>query len=118
MSAPRHSQISSSGRGGTSMRSRKASSRSCGKVGAAGMGPVRKPPQAALVVDGYRRLDGTAAEAQGRRSRRVPLLGQDDRLHPGPGAGVAVLPGRLLKAIQRVMVLDVHLRDIPTDPCP
>ena len=48
----------------------------------------------------------------------VALLGQDDRLDAGPGAGLAALPGRLLQAFQRVTILDVHQRDIPIDPCP
>ena len=87
---------------------------------AAGVGPVGQRLQAAPVVGGAPRLDGAAADAQGAGDLRrgVALLGQDDGLHPGPGAGVAVSPGRLLQAVQRVVILDVHLRDVPTDPCP
>ena len=121
MSAPRSSQTPSSGRGGASIRSRKRASWSRGRIGAAaGVGPVGQRLQAAPVVGGDPRLDGAAADAQGAGDLRcgVALLGQDDGLHAGPGAGVAVSPGRLLQAVQRVMILDVHLRDVPIDPCP
>ena len=87
---------------------------------AAGVGAVRQRLQAAPVVRGHPGLDGAAAEPQGAGDPRrgVALLGQEDGLHPGPGAGVAVTPGRLLQALQGVMILDVHQRDVPLDPCP
>ena len=121
MSAPRSSQTPSSGRGGASIRSRKRAllvARQDRR--AAGVGPVRQRLQPAPVVGGDPRLDGAAADAQGAGDLRrgVALLGQDDGLHPGPGAGVAVPPGRLLQAVQRVVILDVHQRDVPIDPCP
>ena len=77
---------------------------------AAGVGAVRQRVQTARVVGGHPRLDGAAAEAQGAGDLAcgIALLGQDDGLHPGPGACRAKLPGRLLKAVQRVVVLDAH----------
>ena len=79
----------------------------CGRDGAG-----RAAPPAPPVVGGDPGLDGAAADAQGAGDLGcgIALLGQDDGLHAGPGAGVAVSPGCLLQAVQRVMILDMHQR--------
>ncbi len=84
------------------------------------MGAVRQRLQAAAVVGRHPGLDGAAADAQGAGDVRcgVALLGQDDGLDAGPGAGLAALLGRLMQALQRVTILDVHQRNIPIDPDP
>ncbi len=85
----------------------------------AGMRAVRQRVQAAPVVGRHPGLDGAATDAQGAGDVRgsVALLGQDDRLDAVPCASLAELLGRLLQALQRVTILNVHLRNIPTDPC-
>jgi hypothetical protein len=64
----------------------------------AGMGAVGQRLQAAAVVRRDPGLDGAAADAQGAGDVGcgVALLGQGDRLHAGPGAGLAALLGRLV----------------------
>ena len=87
---------------------------------AAGMRAIRQGLQATPVVGGHPRLDGAAAEAQRASDLRggVALLGQDDRLDARPGAGVAIRPGCLQKALQSVMIFDVHQRSVPIGPYP
>jgi hypothetical protein len=87
---------------------------------AAGMGALLQRRQAAAVVRGHPGLDGAAATAQaaGDADGGVALLGQDDRLSASPSPGVASLSGHLLQALQGVAILDVHLRNVPIDPCP
>ena len=78
----------------------------------AGMGAVGQRLQAATVVGRDPGLDGAAADAQGAGDLRcgVALLGQDDRLEAGPGAGLAAQLGRLLQTLQGIAILDVHPR--------
>jgi hypothetical protein len=87
---------------------------------AAGVGAVRQGLHSTPVVGGHPRLDGAAAEAERASDFRggVALLGQDDRLQPGPDASVAVLLGCLLKALQSVMIFDVHQQSVPTGRYP